>query len=72
MSRVPDKEPGAVERVRTPANTFFAPSGDICGLTPAAAETVKRWATAALLEAALNEVAQTGVGDRTDVRPDPG
>ncbi len=46
---------------------------DICGLTPAAAETVKRWATAALLEAALNEVAPTeGGGGRTDVRPDPG
>ena len=46
---------------------------DICGLTPAAAETVKRWATAALLEAALNEVAPTEGGRaRTDVRPNPG
>jgi AcrR family transcriptional regulator len=32
---------------------------DICGLPPAAAETVKRWAAAALLHAALDEVSTT-------------
>lgn len=41
---------------------------DICGLTPAAAETVKRWAAAALLSAALDEAAMDRVADG----PDPG
>ena len=43
---------------------------DICGLTPAAAETVKRWAAAALLQAALSELATAeGGADRVDVGP---
>lgn len=33
---------------------------DICGLTPEEAEAVKRWAAAALLQAALGEVTPTG------------
>ena len=36
---------------------------DICGLTPAAAEAVKRWAAAALLQAALAEAATADDGD---------
>ena len=35
---------------------------DICGLTPPAAEAVKRWAAAALLQAALAEAATTEGG----------
>ena len=35
---------------------------DICGLTPAAAEAVKRWAAAALLQAALDETTATEGG----------
>jgi hypothetical protein len=47
---------------------------DICGLTPPDAETVKRWAAAALLQAALSELATAEDGpDRVDVGPgDPG
>ncbi len=46
---------------------------DICGLTPVAAETVKRWAAAALLQATLSEVATTEGGtDHIDVDPPPG
>ncbi len=46
---------------------------DICGLTPEAAERVKRWAAAALLEAALSEVGVTeAVPDYRGAEPDPG
>ena len=46
---------------------------DIGGLTPAAAETVKRWAAAALLDAALDEgMANEGGTDQVDVGVDPG
>ncbi len=47
---------------------------DICGLSPADAETVKRWAAAALLQAALSELATAEGGtDRVDDGPeDPG
>ena len=40
-------------------------TGDICGLSPGDAETVKRWAAAALLQAALHEIVMTGEGERT-------
>ena len=41
---------------------------DICGLTPAEAETVKRWAAGALLQASLSELAMAEGGtDRVDV-----
>ncbi len=43
---------------------------DICGLTPAEAETVKRWVAGALLQASLSELATTEGGtDRVDVGP---
>ncbi len=44
---------------------------DICGLSPVDAEAVKRWATAALLQAALSEVetAESGA-DCVAIRPD--
>ena len=46
---------------------------DICGLTPTAAETVKRWAAAALLQAAVNEVAlPQGGATAGDAGLDPG
>ena len=46
---------------------------DIGGLTPAAAEAVQRWAAAALLRAALSEVATTEGGtDRVAGDPDAG
>ena len=46
---------------------------DICGLTPAAAEAVKRWAAAALLQATLSEVATTEGGtDHSDSDLAPG
>ncbi len=46
----------------------------ICGLSPADAETVKRWAAAALLQAFLSELATAEGGtDRVDDGPeDPG
>ena len=43
---------------------------DICGLTPAEAETVKRWAAGALLQVSLSELATAEGGtDRVDVGP---
>ncbi len=46
---------------------------DICGLTPAAAETVKRWAAAALLHAALDgATAAESRADEGPAAPDSG
>lgn len=43
---------------------------DICGLTPAEAETIKRWVAGALLQASLSELATAEGGtDRVDVGP---
>jgi AcrR family transcriptional regulator len=47
-------------------------TADICGLSPAAAEAVKRWAAAALLRAGLDEVAPTEGGADRAAGPDPG
>ena len=44
---------------------------DICGLSPADAETVKRWAAATLLQATLSELATAEGGtDRVDDSPE--